>query len=64
LRSRTGKTPAIQEDRRQKSETKPNCTIVRVAGFSKALRMDLEDVLVRTDDPYQSRQRNWAREDS
>jgi len=50
---RAGKTDANQENKRQKEATKPNCTIVRVAGFGKAMRIDFEEVFVRALEKYQ-----------
>ena len=38
-----------------RDETKANWTSVRVAGISKALRIDLDDVLVRAEDVYHSK---------
>lgn len=37
-------------------ETKANWTIVRVIGFGRAFRMDLDDVFVRAEVMYQTRQ--------
>lgn len=51
---RWGKAEATAEQTRQKKETKANWTMVRVAGLSRVMRMDLEEVLVRTDEVYQS----------
>lgn len=47
-----GKTDASHEEVIQYEATMKNCTIVKVAGLSKALRMDLDDVLVRAEDKY------------
>src|SRR5690349_9225399 len=54
---RDGKTLASHADRIHRNETKANWTRVRVAGISKALRMDLDEVLVRAEDVYHRRQR-------
>jgi hypothetical protein len=35
------------------NETKANCTIDRVIGFGKAIRIDLEEVFVSADVKYQ-----------
>jgi hypothetical protein len=32
---------------------------VSVAGFGNAVRIDLEEVFVRAEEPYQTRQRTW-----
>lgn len=49
-----GKVEASDANRRQYEETKANWIIVKVAGLSKALRMDLADVLVNADEAYHS----------
>ena len=40
-------------------DTKANWISVKVTGFGKALRMDLEDVLVRADVRYHMMHRTW-----
>lgn len=45
----------------QKNDTRRNCTMVKVTGFGSAVRMALEDVLVRIEVPYQKPQRSFAR---
>ena len=52
-----GKVEASHEQNMQNEETKANCTMVSVAGLSKVVRMDLEEVFVRTDEAYHSTQR-------
>ena len=52
---RTGKMLASQARIIHRDETKANWTSVRVAGISKALRIDLDDVLVRAEDVYHSK---------
>jgi ABC-type transporter lipoprotein component MlaA len=47
-----GKVDARKEKRMQYEETKANWTMVKVAGLSKAVRIALEEVLVRADDQY------------
>jgi hypothetical protein len=42
-------------------ETEANWTIVKVAGFGNALRIDLEEVLVRAEVMYQTMQRTCGR---
>lgn len=54
---RMGNTVASQAEKMQREETKANCTRVRVAGMLKALRMDLDEVFVRAEDVYHSKQR-------
>ena len=41
-------------------ETKANWISVRVIGFGKALRIDLEEVLVNAEVKYHIRQRIWS----
>lgn len=41
-------------------DTKANWTIVRVIGFGSVVRIDLEEVLVRAEVIYQTRQRPWG----
>lgn len=57
---RTGKRTASHARRMHSDDTKANWTSVRVAGLSKALRMDLEDVFVRAEDVYHARQRIYS----
>lgn len=47
-----GKVEASHENRMQYEETKANWTNVNVAGLSKAVRIDLDEVFVRADDQY------------
>ena len=47
-----GKIDASQDSKMQYEDTKANCISVRVAGLSKAVRIDLDEVLVRADDQY------------
>lgn len=54
-----GKVDARAEDNMQYEETKANCTMVRVAGLSKLMRIDLEEVFVRTDEVYQRIHKNY-----
>lgn len=54
---RRGKRRARNAENRHHPETKANCIMVRVIGLGKALRMDLEEVLVRAELKYQTRQR-------
>jgi len=56
-----GKMDASLEKRTQYDETKTNCMTVRVAGISKVLRIDFEDVFVNTDVRYQRIQRIYSR---
>jgi hypothetical protein len=49
---RRGKVDASQENSKQYEETKANWTRVSVAGLSKAVRIALDEVLVRADDQY------------
>lgn len=51
-----GKRCARDAKKRHHPETKANCIIVRVIGFGKALSMDLEEVLVKAELKYQTRQ--------
>ena len=48
----------VDSDVRMKhqSETEANWMMVKVAGFGKALRIDLDEVLVRADVRYQTMQ--------
>lgn len=52
-----GKTDAKYERIRHHVETKPNWMNVRVTGFGSVVRMSLEEVFVRADVKYQTRQR-------
>lgn len=52
-----GKTEANCAKTRHHRETHANCTMVKVTGFGKALRMDFEDVFVSADVMYQTIQR-------
>ena len=54
---RRGNILASHARKRHQPETKANCIIVSVIGLGKALRMDLEDVLVKAELKYQTRQR-------
>jgi hypothetical protein len=47
-----GNVEASHEKSMQYDETKANWTRVKVAGLSKAVRIALDEVLVRADDPY------------
>ncbi len=49
------------EKRTQKNATKANCIKVRVAGFGKAFRMDLEEVFVRALEVYHIIQRVYSK---
>ena len=51
-----GKVDASQEHRMQYEDTKANWTSVRVAGLSKAVKMDLDDVFVNAEDQYHIKQ--------
>lgn len=51
FRSR-GNLDASQENKRQYAATHANCIIVSVAGLSKAVRIDLDEVFVRAEDQY------------
>ena len=53
---RRGKRRASNAKHKHHPETRANCIIVRVIGLGKALRMDLEEVLVRAELKYQIRQ--------
>ena len=55
-----GNRTASQAQRTQYEETKANCIRVRVAGWSKAFKMDFEDVLVSADDAYHSTHRIYV----
>lgn len=55
-----GKTVASLANVIHSEDTKANCTRVRVAGMSKTLRMDLDEVLVRAEEVYHSRQRTYV----
>ena len=57
VRFRMGKTDARCASTRHHIETKPNCTIVRVIGFGRASKIDLDEVLVSAEVMYQIRQR-------
>ena len=46
---------------RHQPETKANCTVVRVMGLGSAVRMALEDMLVKMDVMYQTPQSTCAR---
>lgn len=59
---RTGKMLASQERKMQSEDTKANWINVKVAGMSKALRMDFDDVLVRADEVYHMTQRTCKEE--
>lgn len=48
-----GNLDASHENSKQYTATKANCSIVRVAGLSKAVRIDLDEVFVRAEDQYQ-----------
>jgi hypothetical protein len=48
---------ASHESSKQREDTKANCIKVSVAGLSRALRIDFDDVLVRAEDVYHMRQR-------
>ena len=54
---RRGNRRASHARKRHQPETKANCMIVSVIGLGKALRMDLEDVLVKAELKYQTRHR-------
>lgn len=56
----TGKTIASHAITMHSDETKANCTRVSVAGLSKAIRIDLEDVLVRAEEVYHMRHRIYV----
>ena len=43
-------------------ETKTNWIKVRVMGLGKTVRMDFEDVLVRAEEVYHTRQRTFRRQ--
>jgi hypothetical protein len=58
VRFSDGKINASHDSKKQRNETKANCMTVRVAGFSKAFRIDFVEVFVRAEDPYQRMQRN------
>jgi hypothetical protein len=58
---RAGKMEANQEKNIQNVATKANWMRVSVAGFGKALRMDLEDVLVRALEKYQMMQSVYSK---
>jgi hypothetical protein len=58
---RAGKMEANQEKNIQNVATKANWMRVSVAGFGKALRIDLEDVLVRALEKYQMMQSVYSR---
>lgn len=61
---RIGNKVASHASKMQREDTKANWTSVKVAGLSKALRMDLDEVLVKADDVYHMRQRichKWPR---
>jgi hypothetical protein len=47
-----GKVEESHENKRQYKDTRANCMRVNVAGLSKALSMDLDEVFVRADDQY------------
>lgn len=49
---------ASQARNMHSDETKANWIIVKVAGLSKAFRMDFDDVFVMAEDAYHSTQRN------
>lgn len=49
---------ASQERNKHQNETRANCTIVKVTGRGKAVRMTLEEVLVRSDVVYQTQHRS------
>lgn len=54
---RPGKRVARYAKKRHHPETKANCIMVRVIGFGKALRIDFDEVFVRAELKYQTRQR-------
>jgi len=47
-----GKVDASHENSIQYEETNANWTSVKVAGLSKAVRIDLDEVLVKAEDQY------------
>lgn len=53
-----GTAVASQAKKRQKTKTKRNWMTVRVMGFGKALRMALEEVLVKAELKYHSKHSN------
>jgi hypothetical protein len=57
---RAGKRVASQEKKKQNVATKANWIRVSVAGLGKALRIDLEEVLVRALEKYQIMQRVYS----
>lgn len=61
LLGRAGNILDSQEKRTQKKATKANCINVRVAGFGKAFRMDLEEVFVRALEVYHTIQRIYGK---
>jgi mRNA-degrading endonuclease RelE of RelBE toxin-antitoxin system len=61
LRGRAGNRVDSQEKRIQKKATNANCIKVRVAGFGKAFKMDLEDVFVRALEVYHTIQRIYRK---
>lgn len=54
---KTGKMVASHAMKIHNEETKANWTSVKVAGLSKAIKMDLEEVFVRADEVYHNRHR-------
>lgn len=56
---RRGKRRASHAKKRHQPETKANCMIVSVIGLGKALSIDFEEVLVKAELRYQTRQRIW-----
>lgn len=57
---RTGKMVASQARNMHSDETNANWMMVRVAGLSKAFKMDFDDVLVMAEDAYHITQRNYS----
>lgn len=56
----TGNTTASLARLRHRADTKANWTRVNVAGISNALRMDLDEVLVRADDVYHNKHKIYV----
>ena len=56
-----GKSVEIDVRMKHHSETEANWMMVKVAGFGKALRIDLDEVLVRAEVMYQTMQSAYSR---
>lgn len=55
-----GKVRARPAEMMHQAETKANCMMVKVTGFGYTVRIDFEDVFVRAELKYQTRQRTFS----